>query len=87
MILGASEMTRNRWYSPAVKKCRHCSHVTEGNDAVVCSYCGLDWNSGVFADAKPRNESARYGILVVILWVLACLMIMLIVLQIMHVGS
>lgn len=29
-----------------VKKCRHCSHVTENDDALVCGYCGLDWNSG-----------------------------------------
>jgi hypothetical protein len=70
-----------------MKKCRNCSHVTEDNGAVACDYCGLDWNSGVFADPKARNESKRYDIFVAILVVLACLMIMAMVLQIMHVGS
>jgi hypothetical protein len=52
---------------------------------MVCGYCGLDWNSGVSGHAQSRNESGSYGTLVVVLWVLACLMIISIVPQIMHV--
>jgi hypothetical protein len=70
-----------------MKKCRHCSHVTEDKDAVACGYCGLDWNSGVFAELKSRTESRRYIVAVAILAALACLMMMLMLMQIMQVGS